>query len=81
MKWFQCLCPEEMDVTKAVAVLFNHRHERFVKRAFIKILEEYAKATDNTIDDNLVQIVRRRLNIEWESSTPLTRWERKNALK
>jgi hypothetical protein len=57
-------CCEEIDLEKAVAVLINHRHERLVKQVLVHMMEEYAKTTDNTVDDRFVQIFRERLNVE-----------------
>lgn len=54
----------EMDMTKASAVFFNNRNSSFVKRMMIKIMEEYAQSTDNTIDDALVKIIKERLNVD-----------------
>lgn len=57
-------CCQEIDLEKAMATLINHRHERLVKQVLVHMMEEYAKTTDNTIDDKFVQIFRERLNVE-----------------
>lgn len=54
----------DMDLEKAMAVMLNHRHEKFVKQILVHMMEEYAKTTDNTIDDKFVNAFRERLNVD-----------------
>lgn len=64
------LC-SNLDIGKAVAILVNHRHERFVKQVMVHMMEEYAKTTDNDIDDMFVNMFREKINTEGNSPFPL----------
>ena len=46
---------------EAFAQLLNHQQERYVKRCVIHLMEQYAKTTDNKIDDALVEEIKMRL--------------------
>jgi DNA-binding response OmpR family regulator len=61
-----CFLFEKVDLEKATTILFNHRKERFVKQVLVHLLEEYAKTTDNDIDDKFVNMFREKLNVENE---------------
>lgn len=50
-----------LDLHQAVALIFNNEDTRFIKRTIIRILRDYAKNTNNLIDDVLVDEVERRL--------------------
>lgn len=49
------------DLTRAAAILINHEHERFAKAVVIRILRDYAKTTDNLVDDDLVDLLEEAL--------------------
>lgn len=51
-----------IDLEKATALIMNHRDEQFVKHILIHMMEEYAKTTDNDIDDKFVSIFREKIN-------------------
>jgi hypothetical protein len=59
-------CSNTIDLEKAVALMINHRDEKFVKQILVYMMEEYAKTTDNTIDDKFVNMFRERLNVDNE---------------
>jgi hypothetical protein len=50
-------CWRRIDLHKAVAILMNNEDKRYVKKMLIRILRDYAKRTDNLIDDALVDQV------------------------
>lgn len=55
------LCWRHLDLHKAVAILMNNEDKRYVKKMIVRILRDYAKRTDNVIDDALVDEVERCL--------------------
>jgi len=55
------LFKKSMDIDEAFAQLLNHQHEQYVKRCLIHLMEQYAKTTDNKIDDALVEDLKMRL--------------------
>jgi len=65
----------KMDLEKATAILFNHRSERFVKQVLVHMMEEYAKTTDNDIDDKFVNMFREKLNVENEAFVRFSGYE------
>ena len=50
-----------MDLHKAVAVMITNEDKRYVKKMIVRILRDYAKKTDNLVDDALVDQVERCL--------------------
>jgi len=44
-------------------ILFAFIKTTAVKELIVNLLEAYAKSTDNTVDDSLVQLVRKNLDV------------------
>ena len=44
-------------------ILFAFIKTKAVKELIVKLLEAYAKSTDNTVDDKLVELVKKNLEI------------------
>ena len=44
-------------------ILFAFIKTTAVKELIVNLLEEYEKDTDNTVDDSLVQLVRKNLDV------------------
>jgi len=44
-------------------ILFAFIKTQAVKELIVNLLEAYAKSTDNTVDDNLVKLVKKNLNV------------------
>ena len=42
-------------------ILFKFLGSKAVKELVVKLLEAYAKTTDNTVDDKLVELVKKNL--------------------
>ena len=57
---------EERDVQEAGIFLLQHRDQRFVKLVVLKILQEYAQSHDNTLDDDMVEMIRSHINVNNE---------------
>ncbi len=45
-------------------ILFKFMGSKAVKELVVKLLEAYAKSTDNTVDDKLVELVKKNLLTE-----------------
>ena len=45
-------------------ILFKFLGSKAVKELVVKLLEAYAKSTDNTVDDKLVELVKKNLLTE-----------------
>lgn len=58
--FFNCLFKNQ-NLLDALHVVIKNEHKRYVQIAIIKILRDYAKATTNQIDDELVDEIERRL--------------------
>lgn len=54
-------CWRKIDLHKAVAVMITNEDKRYVKKMIVRILRDYAKKTDNLVDDALVDQVERCL--------------------
>jgi hypothetical protein len=54
-------CFKYNDLHRAVALVIDHEDTRYIKRIIIRILRDYAKTTENTIDDTLVDEIEKRL--------------------
>jgi len=54
-------CGSQNDISEAVAMVINHQEEAFMKRMIVRILQNYANTTTNTIDNALVDEVEKRL--------------------
>lgn len=54
-------CGSKNDISQAVAIVINHQEEAFMKRMIVRILQNYANTTTNTIDNALVDEVEKRL--------------------
>ena len=50
-------------ITVIKAILFAFIKTQAVKELIVKLLEAYAKSTDNTVDDSLVQLVKKNLDV------------------
>ena len=50
-------------ITVIKPILFAFIKTQAVKELIFKLLEEYAKSTDNTVDDSLVQLVKKNLDV------------------
>ena len=48
-------------ITLIKPVLFKFLGSKSVKELVVKLLEAYAKTTDNTVDDKLVELVKKNL--------------------
>ena len=48
-------------ITLVKPILFAFIKTRAVKELIVKLLEAYAKSTDNTVDDKLVELVKKNL--------------------
>ena len=57
-------------ITLVKPILFAFIKTTAVKELIVKLLEAYAKSTDNTVDDKLVELVKKNLLGEY--------WLRKN---
>lgn len=55
------VCWRHLDLHESVAIIMNHEETNYIKRIIIRILRDYAKRTNNMIDDALVDEVERRL--------------------
>jgi len=44
-------------------ILFAFIKTKAVKELIVKLLEAYAKSTDNTVDDKLVELVKKNLQV------------------
>ena len=44
-------------------ILFAFIKTKAVKELIVKLLEAYAKSTDNTVDDKLVELVKKNLEV------------------
>ena len=49
-------------ITLVKPILFAFIKTTAVKELIVKLLEAYAKSTDNTVDDKLVELVKKKLN-------------------
>lgn len=49
------------DISKAMIAVINHQDEFYIKRLVCRILRHYANATDNTLDDEMVDIIEMHL--------------------
>lgn len=56
-----CLFKRTIHLDEAFAKLLNNQQEQYVKRCVIHLMEQYAKTTDNKIDDALVEEIKMRL--------------------
>lgn len=54
-------CFKYPDIHKAVALVINNEESNYIKTIVIRILRDYAKRTNNLVDDALVDEVERRL--------------------
>lgn len=54
-------CFKYPDIHKAVALVINNEESKYIKTIVIRILRDYAKRTNNLVDDALVDEVERRL--------------------
>jgi len=50
-------------ITLVKPILFAFIKTKAVKELIVKLLEAYAKSTDNTVDDKLVELVKKNLNV------------------
>jgi len=50
-------------ITLVKPILFAFIKTKAVKELIVKLLEAYAKSTDNTVDDKLVQLVKKNLDV------------------
>ena len=48
-------------ITLVKPILFAFIKTKAVKELIVKLLEAYAKSTDNTVDDKLVELVKKKL--------------------
>ena len=48
-------------ITLVKPILFAFIKTKAVKELIVKLLEAYAKSTDNTVDDKLVELVKKNL--------------------
>ena len=48
-------------ITLVKPILFAFIKTEAVKELIVKLLEAYAKSTDNTVDDKLVELVKKNL--------------------
>ena len=51
-------------ITLVKPILFAFIKTKAVKELIVKLLEAYAKSTDNTVDDKLVELVKKNLITE-----------------
>lgn len=54
-------CCPSTDITVAVAMIINHQEDPYLKRIVVRIMQNYANTTSNTIDNELVDEIERRL--------------------
>ena len=50
-------------ITLVKPILFAFIKTKAVKDLIVKLLEAYAKSTDNTVDDKLVELVKKNLEV------------------
>tara|TARA_A100000172_G_C3025538_1_gene104699 strand:+ start:60 stop:215 length:156 start_codon:yes stop_codon:yes gene_type:complete len=50
-------------ITLIKPILFAFIKTKAVKELIVKLLEAYAKSTDNTVDDKLVELVKKNLQV------------------
>ena len=50
-------------ITVIKPILFAFIKTQAVKELIVILLEAYAKSTDNTVDDSLVQLVKKNLDV------------------
>ena len=50
-------------ITLVKPILFAFIKTKAVKEVIVKLLEAYAKSTDNTVDDKLVELVKKNLEV------------------
>ena len=50
-------------ITLVKPILFAFIKTKAVKELIVKLLEVYAKSTDNTVDDKLVELVKKNLDV------------------
>ena len=50
-------------ITLVKPILFAFIKTKAVKELIVKLLEAYAKSTDNTVDDMLVELVKKNLDV------------------
>ena len=50
-------------ITLEKPILFAFIKTKAVKELIVKLLEAYAKSTDNTVDDKLVELVKKNLEV------------------
>tara|TARA_Y100000114_G_scaffold30385_1_gene26001 strand:+ start:337 stop:492 length:156 start_codon:yes stop_codon:yes gene_type:complete len=50
-------------ITVIKPILFAFIKTKAVKELIVNLLEAYAKSTDNTVDDKLVELVKKNLDI------------------
>ena len=50
-------------ITVIKPIIFAFLKTNAVKELVVKLLEAYAKNTDNTVDDKLVELVKKILNV------------------
>ena len=50
-------------ITLVKPILFAFIKTKAVKELIVKLLEAYAKSTENTVDDKLVELVKKNLDV------------------
>ena len=50
-------------ITLVKPILFAFIKTKAVKELIVKLLEAYAKSSDNTVDDKLVELVKKNLEV------------------
>ena len=50
-------------ITLVKPILFAFIKTKAVKELIVNLLEAYAKSTDNTVDDKLVELVKKNLDV------------------
>ena len=59
-------------ITVIKPIVFAFAKSKAVKELVVKLLEAYAKTTDNTVDDKLVELVKKNLLPEyWQNPVHL----------
>ena len=54
-------CFPNYSYEKAIKVILEHKDDPDVKELIIQLLEYFVNTTDNTIDNDLVNVIRNRL--------------------
>jgi hypothetical protein len=54
-------CFPNYSIKKAIQIIIDHKYDLYIKDLVIQLLENYVNMIDNTIDNDLLNIIRKHL--------------------